>query len=173
MRYKEVIAALIVTLFVLIIFNIVETATLPALGFSSFKIPLNILIILYLSFKVRVSYLSVIILLIQYTNSFFTIEHWTEGTIAGVFTLWILNYLRDIIHLTSFTLTVLVTLAFSFVWFFITAVLMYVQLGDFAVILTRFGRFVPQAMFISLIAPFIFQLLDRVWRTRVSSALEG
>jgi hypothetical protein len=165
MKANQLFFSMGITLIFLILFNIFFTATLPALGIANFKIPLNILIVLFLCFKLRITVLSIMILIIQYTNSFFTTEHWTIGTIAGILTVWVLNYLSDIIDLSSAVITILVTLAFSLFWFGCTSVLVYIQLDDIQFLLPRFNKFFPEALFISLMAPFVFSFLDKVWKT--------
>ncbi len=161
-----------ITLAFMVLFNILITATLPALGLANFKIPLNILLILFLCFKLRIAVLSIMILLIQYTNSFFTTEHWTIGTIAGILTVWVLNYLSDIIDLSSAVVTILVTLAFCLFWFACTSVLVYIQLDDLQFLIPRFNKFFPEAIFISLLAPLVFGFLDRIWNTTQLSSIE-
>lgn len=172
MKLNQLLFSLGITLAFLVLFNIVFTATLPSLGVANFKIPFNMLIVLFLCFKLRIPLLSLIILIIQYTNSFFTTEHWTIGTIAGILTVWVLNYLSDIIDLSSSVITILVTLAFSLFWFGCTSVLVYIQLDDLQFLLPRFNKFFPEAIFISLMAPFVFSLLDRIWKTNQLSSIE-
>jgi len=129
-------------------------------------IPFNVLIVLFLGFKLENPYLALMIVVVQYFHSIFTIEGWEMGTISGVLICIIISYLRDILHFTSSIVTILVTQMFQFIWFVILSSLLYLKLGSFNYIVEKFWRFIPESIVISLVAPFFFSVLDKVWGVR-------
>ena len=134
------------TLLVLLALEIVATTVLPMFGVSQYRLPFNILIVLYIGFKLETPAMAVMILVVQYFHSFFTIEGWGMGTFAGVLICIIISYLRDLMHLTSATLTILLTMLFQMVWFVILSLLIYLRWGDWNYILEKFWRFIPESI---------------------------
>lgn len=166
MSIKEMIGPMIVTLLILIILEIVSTALLPIFGFTKYLIPFNILIILFMGFKLETPILAILILVTQYFHSFFSIGGWEMGTIAGVLVCIIISYLRGMIHFTSSAMTIFVTQIFQIFWFVVMALLIYIKLGTAEFILAKFWRFIPESIVISLISPTFFAILDKIWRVR-------
>lgn len=163
--FRSVILPLILTLFLLCVLEIFSTAFLPVIGLRKYIIPFNILIILYLGFKLESPYIALLILVIEYFHSFFSIEGWEFGTIAGVLICVVTSYLRDILHFSSAGMTMLVTQIFQGLWFVIVSGLMYLRFDNTEYIVSKFWRFVPESLLISLLAPFFFAILDRIWNT--------
>lgn len=161
--FRSLILPLILTLLMLCVLEIFSTAFLPVVGLRKYIIPFNILIILYLGFKLESPYIAILIILIEYFHSFFSIEGWEFGTIAGVFICILTSYLRDILHFSSAGMTMLVTQIFQGVWFLIVSAIMYIRLENMDYIVGKFWRFIPESLLISLLAPFFFSVLDRIW----------
>ena len=164
-QFKDLIIPLIITLLILIVLEIISTALLPALGVQKYIIPFNILIVLYLGFKLETPFLAVLILIVQYFHSFFSVEGWELGTIAGVFICIVISYLRDVLHFSSSVITIAVTQMFQLVWFVIVSLLFYLKTSSFTLIVEKMWRFIPESIVISLLAPFFFAILDKIWRT--------
>lgn len=160
-----------ITLLILIVLEILSTALLPMLGLTKYRIPFNVLLVLYLGFKIESPYTALMILTLQYTHSFFTIEGWEMGTIAGVLICITISYLKDLLHLSSSVITVLITQLFQFLWFFIVSALLYIREENFSYIIEKFWRFIPESIVISLLAPFFFSVLDVIWRSEGERAL--
>lgn len=160
---KNQLIPLTLTLIILILFEVATTAFFPAIGIKNYRIPFNIMIVLYLGFKVGSPLLALYILLIQYFHSFFSVEGWEMGTIAGISICIIINYLKELLHFSSAFITILLTQLFQVFWFLIMAMMLYVKLGDFGIILDKFYRFIPESIFISLCAPIFFIVMDRIW----------
>jgi hypothetical protein len=160
-----------ITLLILIVLEIFSTALVPMLGITKYRIPFNVLIILYLGFKLETPYTSILIFALQYTHSFFSIEGWEMGTIAGVMICIVISYLKDLLHLSSALITILVTQMFQFLWFVIVSTLLYLKEDNFSYIVEKFWRFVPESIVISLLAPFFFGILDVIWRGEAQRSL--
>ena len=160
-----------ITLLILIVLEIFSTALIPMLGLTKYRIPFNVLIILYLGFKMETPYTSILILVLQYTHSFFTIEGWEMGTIAGVMICIVISYLKDLLHLSSSIITIFITQLFQFLWFAIVSTLLYLKEDNFSYIIEKFWRFLPESIIISLLAPFFFGILDVIWRAETERSL--
>jgi uncharacterized membrane protein YvlD (DUF360 family) len=159
----EILPSFIVTLLILVVINVLIT-TLVHLGVEPYRLHFNILIILYLGFKLEWPFIAVLVWFVQYFHALFTVEGWEMGTIAGVITCVITSYLKDMIHLTSMGMTVFITQMFQLLWFAIISIGLYIQTHNSDLVFGRFGRFLLLSIIISLISPFFFTLLDRVWK---------
>lgn len=166
---KEFILKIFFTLVIIFILEIVNTSLLSHMGRGGFNIPFNVLIILYFGFKIETQFLAVLILIFQYFHSLFTIEGWEMGTISGIVVCTIISYLKDLLHFTSTFFTIIVVQLFQVLWFVIVSALIYIKMGDFNYIINKFWRFLPEGIIASIIAPFLFFLLDKIWNSdRVS-----
>lgn len=164
-QLKDLITPLIVTVLILILLEIISTVLLPIFGLKNYILPFNVLIILFLGFKVRTPFLSFIILVIQYFHGFFTIEGWEPGTIVGIFVCILIAYLKELIHFSSHIATMLVTQIFQSCWFVLSSGLIYMRTGNMDYIMSKFWRFLPESIIISILSPFIFSLLEKIWNT--------
>lgn len=162
---------LLVTILLLILCEVLSTTLLPLMGLQSYRIPFNILIVLYFGFKVNSPFTALMILIIQYFHSFFSIEGWELGTIAGVMIYILMGLLRDLIHFNSAVVTVLVTQIFQVVWFIIVSSILYIKYDNLDYIISKFWRFIPESIVLSLLAPFVFFLLDTIWTTKENRSL--
>lgn len=163
---------LLITVLILIVLEVLASAFLPLFGLNKYMIPFNILIVLYVGFKLETPYLALIILALQLTHSLFSIEGWEYGTIAGVIICIVIGYLRDLLHFTSSFITMFTVFLFQILWFFISSSLLYLKFDSFDYILQKFWRFIPESIILSLLAPIFFSLLDKVWKTK-SEGLMG
>mgnify|MGYP007063423565 CR=1 FL=1 len=170
---KNLPGPMLITTLVLILSEILTTTVMPIIGMDGYRLSFNILIVLYICFKLETSIMSVLIFIIQYFHSFFTIEGWAMGTIAGIIVCMVISYLRDLIHLSSFWITVFITQVFQMIWFLILTLLIYVKMGDEGLIISKLGRFLPESIFLSIISPFAFKLLDFIWKSKEREALNG
>jgi hypothetical protein len=162
---------ILLTVLSLVILNIASTTLLSLFGLSYYVIPFHILIILYLGFKIDTPYLPLMILFLEYVHSSFTAQGWEIGTIAGVIISISISYLREILHLNSFGMTVVIVQIFQFIWFLITSVIIYMRTDLFSIIIDRFWRFLPESIFISILAPILFIALDKIWIKKENSLL--
>ncbi|MAE58986.1 MAG: hypothetical protein CME69_08905 [Halobacteriovorax sp.] len=162
----EILPSLFITILILFVLEVISVSILPIFGLVNYMIPFNVLIILFLGFKIESPYLALMIVAVQYSHAIFTIEGWEMGTIAGVIICVIISYLRDLLHFSSSILTIITTQVFQFFWFIITSSLLYLKLSDFDYIIQKFWRFLPESIVLSLMAPLFFSLFDKVWRVR-------
>lgn len=163
---------LLITLFILVIVEIISSSFLPLLGLYNFKIAIHILITLFFAFKLGTIYVPILVFIIQYFHSFFSIEGWEVGTVAGVIICILTNFLKDVVHLTSVPLTILFVQIFQVVWLLIICGLLYFKGVDTEFLTLKLWRFIPESIFISAVAPFFFNLLENFWKVDDKSSLE-
>ncbi|MBT7608214.1 MAG: hypothetical protein HN576_00560 [Bacteriovoracaceae bacterium] len=172
-QLKNLLTPLIITIIILILLEIISTVILPIVGLKYYILPFNILVILFLGFKVRTPFLAFLILILQYFHSFFTIEGWESGTIVGIFVCILIAYLKEFIHFSSKLATMLVTQIFQTCWFLLSSSLIYLRASDLEYISIKFWRFLPESILISILSPFIFSLLEKIWDTSEKGMLGG
>lgn len=161
--FKNIFFPLVVTLLILIVLEIFSTTLFPLLGMEKYRVPFNILIILFMGFKINTPWLAILIMIVQYFHSYFSIEGWEMGTIAGVVICIVISYLKDLLHFSNSIITIFVTQMFQMLWFVIVSGLAYMKIGEWSYILEKFWRFIPESIIISLLAPVVFAILDRIW----------
>ncbi|MCK5072550.1 MAG: hypothetical protein KAQ98_03930 [Bacteriovoracaceae bacterium] len=164
LKLNQIIPSFVMTILILVVLEILVTTIMPILGIENYKLPFNILIILYIGFKLETPIVALLVLGIQICYSFFSIEGWALGTFAGVIVCMIISYLRDMLHFNSKFFTIVVTQIFQICWFIIVSILIYLKVENFDYILGKLGRFLPESLIISIMAPFFFSLLDRIWK---------
>lgn len=162
--FKQFIFSFTTMMMLLVVLEIVSSALLPSLGIMRYRIPFNILLVIYLGFKIQAGSLPILVFLIQYLHSFFSVEGWAIGTFTGIVVAILVTVLKDILHISNLAMTIIVSLFFQIVWFIISLMLFYMKFGDGSLILEKLWRFIPESIFLSLIAPPLFYLLDRIWR---------
>lgn len=171
MKYSplDLVLGVIKTAFLLIFLEIFTTAFLPAIGLSNVKLAFNVLIVLFLAFKLESPFLAFLILIIQYVHSIFSIEGWAIGTLVGILISLSVKYLRELLQFSSKVSTIVVVQIFQLVWFVMVSFLLSIKLGDFSNFFIMFWNFVPESILLSFLSPFFFELLDRVWKVKDSS----
>ena len=160
---KDIIFPLIKTILILFFLEIMTTAVFPMIGLVNYRIPFNILIVLFLGLRLETPYLAILILCVQYFHSFFSIEGWEMGTVTGIVICIVVSYVREMIHFTSWGMTILITQMFQLLWFVVQSVLIYVLMGNPDYILEKGWRFLPQSFVIALLSPIFFFLLNKLW----------
>lgn len=162
-RTTDVVPRLFITILVLIVLEVISSAVLPLFSLNKYMLPFNVLIVLYLGFKLENPYLAVMIIVVQFFHSIFSIEGWEIGTIAGVLICVIISYLRDVLHFTNVIVTVFVTQIFQALWFVIVSFLLYIKIGNIQFIVEKFWKFIPESIVISILAPIFFTFFDKIW----------
>lgn len=163
-QLNQMFLPLIKTVLLLVVLELVTTAVFPMVGLENYRVPFNILFVLFLGLRLETPYLAILIFVVQYSHSFFSVEGWEMGTIAGIAICIVVSYVRGMIHFSSWSMTMMITFVFQALWFLVVSFLVYIQLGSFDYVFDKAWRFLPQSIVIALISPFFFFLLNRVWR---------
>lgn len=166
MRYsaRDLILGVLKTSLLLIFLEIITTALLPAIGLGNVKLAFSVLIVLFMAFKLETPFLAYLILVIQYVHSAFSIEGWAIGTLVGILISLSVKYLRDLLQFSTAISTIIVVQVFQIAWFALVSLFLSIKMGDFTNFITIFWQYVPVSILLSLVSPFFFNLLDRVWR---------
>ncbi len=172
MRVSDYLIPLVISILILVVFNTLSTTLFPAFGFINFRPSFSILIILFLAFKIESPFVPIMILTIQVFHGAFTVEGWAFGTFAGVLVCIAIRYVKELLDFSSALSTMMVVQIFQLVWFLLISILIYVRIGELSYILNRFYYFFLESIMLSLIAPFLFVLLDRVWRVQNQGEVE-
>lgn len=162
-NFRDIFFPLIKTLVLLFLLELMTTAIFPMIGLLSFRVPFNILLVLFLGLRLETPYLAIIILIVQYFHSFFSVEGWEMGTLIGILICVVVSYVREMIHFSSWVMTILITQIFQLLWFMLQSILIYIQLGNLDYIFDKGWRFLPQSVFIALLSPLFFFILNKVW----------
>jgi len=163
-QIKSLVLRILYTLALLVSIQLVMTTVFPALGMEQFRLGFNILIVLYFAFYLNTTYFALMVLMIQYTYSFFTVENWAIGTIAGITISVIISYLKDLINLSSYFMVIIFTWLFQLVWFLISSFFLYLRLDNYSYIGERFFQFLTESLVLAILAPFFFLILDKIWK---------
>ena len=171
-RLTETFLSLFLTVLLLMALEVICTALIPAFGFYHFLLPFNVLFILFLAFRVNSPFLPVFILIIQIFHSVFSVESLAHGTLSGITICLFISYVKSIIEFTTVISTIVITFMAMIVWYVITSVFLYISLGDLDFILNRFWSSLPEYFVISLISPFFFGILGRIWKLNVMKTVD-
>lgn len=163
-QLNQMFIPLIKTVLLLIVLELFTTAVFPMVGLENYRVPFNILFVLFLGLRLETPYLAVLIFVVQYFHSFFSVEGWEMGTIAGIVICIVVSYVRGMIHFSSWSMTMMITFVFQILWFLVVSLLVYIQVGSFGYVFDKAWRFLPQSIVIALISPLFFYLLNRMWR---------
>lgn len=162
--YKNISLGMLKTVVFLVFVEIIISTLFPLFGIHQFKPTINVLIVLYLAFKLNVSFLPYLILILQYIHGVFSIEGWAIGSLIGVLVALLIRYARDMISFTSGVSTMVVVFIFHLMWNLMFSVFVSIKMGDFGMLFGLFFDYFPEAIFVSLLSPVFYQLFDKFWR---------
>lgn len=164
MRVSQIVIAFAITLLLLLGLEIVTSTILPVMGWKEYRMTFNVLIILFLAIRMDSPTVPWMILGLQLIHSVFSIEGWALGTLAGIIVMLSANYLKELLHLTSAFMTMLIVQLFQFVWYLTVTVVICLKISDF----DKFGMilwtFIPGSLLLSFISPVLFWILETIWR---------
>tara|TARA_R110000868_G_scaffold242909_4_gene498562 strand:+ start:4493 stop:5026 length:534 start_codon:yes stop_codon:yes gene_type:complete len=162
-QLRHIIIRMFVTLLVLIVLETLASSLFPMFGMTRYRIPFNVLIVLYITFKLRTPWIPVMVFLVQWFHSIFTVEGWEIGTIAGVFVAIVVSYAKDLMHFSSVMITMVLTQVFQCVWLAVVIGLLSLKGAENFYLLDKFWRFIPESLILSILSPFLFSILDKIW----------
>ena len=155
--------SLLLTLLLLIAFNILSTVFFSGASYLDFRIGLHVLIVLFLAFRMNINTLPYFIFAVEYIHSIFSIEGWAIGTVAGLLISIIVNYLKDMIQFTSAISIMVIVQIFQLVWFVIIGAIFGLKMGNVDFYANTFRYFMYESFVLSLMAPIVFKILTAIW----------
>ncbi len=172
-RFSQMLISFAITLALLVGFEIITATILPALGWKEYRLTFNVLIILFLAIRLESPFVPWMILGLQIIHSIFSVEGYALGTLAGIIVMVSANYLKELLHLSTAFMTMLVVQFFQVIWFVTVSVVICLKVSDFS----KFGMivwsFIPGSILLSLFAPILFWLLGNIWRVSSDSGHRG
>lgn len=162
-----------ITVALLIGLEIVTSTVMPVFGWKEYRLTFNVLIILFLAIRMDSPGVPWMILGLQMVHSIFSIEGWALGTLAGVIVMLSANYLKELLHLTTAFMTMLVVQFFQVIWFITVTLVICLKIGDFEKFGLIAGSFIPGSIFLSVISPILFWMLSLIWKVPSSGGHHG
>ncbi|MBH48657.1 MAG: hypothetical protein CME71_10855 [Halobacteriovorax sp.] len=162
-QLRHIVIRMFVTLLILIVLETLASSLFPMFGMSRYRIPFNVLIVLYITFKLRTPWIPVMVFLVQWFHSIFTVEGWEMGTIAGIIVAIVVSYAKDLMHFSSVAITMVLTQVFQCLWVAVIIGLLALKGAENFYLLDKFWRFIPESLILSFLSPFLFSILDKIW----------
>ncbi len=172
-RFSRLIASTFVTLAILVALEIATSALLPALGWREYRLAFNVVIILFMALKVSTPFLPWFVLSLQFVHAAFSMEGWALGTLVGILVSLLASYLKEFLQFSSAITTMITVQIFQLVWYLLTVSVICLKLGSFENFGLLFGNAFPSTFLLSILSPFIFKLLDRVWAVEFEVGRSG
>ncbi|MDA8792798.1 hypothetical protein N9N67_06100 [Bacteriovoracaceae bacterium] len=163
LSFKNIFKSLMITLLLLILCEILSSTFLPFMGFTNFKIPFNVIIVLFLALRIQDDGLPIYILATQLIHSIFSNEGWAVGTIIGIIVSFMVSITKDLIQFSSAFVTIVTVQVFQIIWFLLMSSILCLKMGDFSKFGTIIINFFPESIVLSLMSPLFFNLLSRIW----------
>lgn len=164
MRLSQFIVSFALSLALLVGLEIVTSTILPALGWYEYRLTFNVLIVLFLALRLDSPAVPWMVMGLQMVHSVFSIEGWALGTLAGLIVMLSANYLKEILHLTNAVMTMITVQLFQMIWYLTVTLVICLKISNF----DKFGliiwSFIPGSIFLSLISPILFWVLEQIWR---------
>jgi hypothetical protein len=173
MRFSQLLISFAITLGLLVGFEIVTSAVLPALGWYEYRLTFSVLIIIFLAIRLDSPLLPWMIVLLQVVHSVFSVEGWALGTAAGLIVMLSANYLKELLQLTTPIVTMVTVQIFQFVWYTTVTLIICLKISNFDKLGMILWTFIPGSLFLSIISPFIFWILQKIWRVSSETGPRG
>jgi hypothetical protein len=173
MRLSQLLISFAISLGLLTGLEIVTSTILPALGWHEYRLTFNVLIIIFLAIRLDSPTVPWMIMGLQMIHSVFSVEGWALGTFAGLIVMMSANYLKEVLHLTTAFMTMFTVQLFQMVWYLTVTIVICLKISNF----DKFGliiwSFIPGSIFLSLISPVLFWILEQIWRVPSDSGPRG
>lgn len=173
MKLSEIIISFLITLALLLGFEVMTATILPAFGWDQYRLTFHVLILIYLAIRLDSPLTPWMILILQLVHSAFSVEGWAIGTLAGLAILIAANYLKDLLQLTSALMTMITVQLFQIIWFLTVTCIICLKISDFSKFTMILWSFIPGSILLAIISPLIFWALGRIWRSSESSSSVG
>jgi hypothetical protein len=173
MRLSQILISFALTLGLLIGLEIVTATVLPVMGWKEYRLTFNVLIILFMAIRLESAIVPWLIMGLQVIHSVFSIEGWALGTLAGLIVMLSANYLKELLHLTNWIMTMLTVQLFQIIWYITVTLIICLKISDFEKFGLILWSFIPGSIFLSMISPIIFWVLSSIWRTQSEGSGRG
>ena len=98
MKLSHLLISFSLSLALMVVFEVITSSLLPAIGWFEYRIALNVLVILFMAIRLNAPILPWLIMILQFVHSAFSIEGWALGTLAGIIVMIAANYLKELLQ---------------------------------------------------------------------------
>jgi len=156
----------------LILVEVVTTTILPLAGLSALRFSFFTLLILFLSFYKNSNWIAFYIIILSYVHSIFSVETWFLSAFIGVLVSIVVAYFSELIHLSNRLVTMFFVLVFQLGMVLFRSIVFYLRGNNFEYIFQNFVGHIFEIVILTIISPFVFDLLSVIWVTKSDSMEE-
>ena len=172
-KISRLLFAFFFTVAILIVLEIFASSILPSLGWIDYKLNFNVLIVLFLAFRFTSPLFPWIVVALQLIHAVFSVDGWALGTLVGIVLSIVVVYVKEILQFSSFLLTIITVQVFQIAWYVLSFTLICLKLGSFEKFGLYFWNSFWGSVLLSLMSPFFFKFLDKVWAIEDDSQRTG
>jgi len=162
---KFFIPRFLIVLCLFILLDIMNTTLLPILGLS-IRPPFFLILILYLAFFKEFSFIPLLVFIIHYSHSIFSIEGWAITTLSSLFLIVIIGQFREVIHLSNFIMAIFFLELFQIIWLALFSLFLFIKVGNIDFISHKISYVFYEITIVSLVAPLFFKFLNHFFNSQ-------
>ena len=161
-----------ITAVIFSLLEVVTTTVFPLFGLESVRFSFFSLLILFLSFYRNTTWIAVYIFAFSFIHSIFSIEVWYLSAFVGILVSVIVAYFSELIHLSNKFVTMLFVLLFQLGMALLKSIVFYLRGNNFEYIFNTLSGYFVEVIILTLLSPFIFEILSYIWTTKNDSIEE-
>ncbi len=166
------IISFILTIILLILVEVITTTIFPLFGMSTIRFSFFTLLVLFLSFYKNTNWIVLHIIAFSYIHSIFSVETWYLSSFIGILTSIVVAYFSELIHLSNRLVTMFFVLIFQIGMMLFRSIVFYLRGNNFEYIFQNFMGHLFEIAFLTILAPFAFDILSIVWTIKTESIEE-
>lgn len=163
MKLESLLKIHLITLFLLVIAEVLFASILPSFGLTNFRLALNIILIMYITYKADSKFLPYLILSIQFVHGLFSIEGWAIGTLIGCLISIAITMLKGLIDYRNPAIVIITAFVTQLVWCLSSSFFISVKINRPEFFWSYLSSNLVPIIILSLFAPIIFQVLNFLW----------
>ena len=144
--------------------EIISRTTIPALGFTNLLFPVHIIFIIFCGLHFNNPFLPFCILFIHILHNIFSVESWSYGTINGIVICLEINLLKNILNISAKTFIFMISVISTISWYLFNAIFIYIQSKNIIFSTQYIWNSIIEIIIITALAPFLLNVLNRIWR---------
>lgn len=159
----------LISILLLILVEVITTTILPLVGLGAIRFSFFTLLILFVSFYKNSNLISLYIIVFSFVHSIFSVETWYLSAFIGIFSSVVVAYFSELINLSNNIVTMLFVLIFQFVMVFARTIVFYLRGNNLEYIFHNFVGHLFEIFILTLLSPFVFELLSVIWASKSDS----
>lgn len=163
MKLESLLKIHLITLFLLAVAEVLFASILPSLGLTNFRLALNIIVIIYITYKADSKFLPYLILSVQFVHGLFSIEGWAIGTLIGSVISIAIIMLKGLIDYRNPVIVIITAFVTQLIWCLGSSFFISMKINRPEFFWSYLSSNLVPIVVLSLIAPIIFQILNFLW----------